>query len=150
MATGALEREKYLRYLSQDAYFLFHFNRAYARALTKAEDVEEIAGSAVKELAIEGKLNDIANDWVVIGVADRCGKCFKPVRNNGGDNAVTFPICGNFTDQLGAFHTLDGTVLNVAADSTRGADSQLPRKLQAVFNRAFDLGGLAGADNDGR
>ena len=33
MATGALEREKYLRYLSQDAYFLFHFNRAYARAL---------------------------------------------------------------------------------------------------------------------
>ena len=40
MATGALEREKYLRYLAQDAYFLFHFNRAYARALTKAEDVE--------------------------------------------------------------------------------------------------------------
>ena len=40
MATGALEREKYLRYLSQDAYFLFHFNRAYARALTKAKDVE--------------------------------------------------------------------------------------------------------------
>lgn len=40
MATGALEREKYLRYLAQDAYFLFHFNRAYAHALTKAADVE--------------------------------------------------------------------------------------------------------------
>ena len=36
-----------------------------AGILAKAEDVEEIAGSAVKELAIEGKLNDIANDWVV-------------------------------------------------------------------------------------
>ena len=36
-----------------------------AGILQKAEDVEEVAGSAVKELAIEGKLNDIANDWVV-------------------------------------------------------------------------------------
>ena len=36
-----------------------------ADILAKAEDVEEIAGSAVKELAIEGKLNDIANDWSI-------------------------------------------------------------------------------------
>ena len=41
MATGELPREKYLRYLSQDAYFLFHFNRAYAQALRLAADVEE-------------------------------------------------------------------------------------------------------------
>ena len=36
-----------------------------AGILEVAEDVEEIAGSAVKELAIEGKLNDIASDWDV-------------------------------------------------------------------------------------
>jgi dynein heavy chain len=34
-----------------------------AGILEIGEDVEEIAGSAVKELAIEGKLNDIATDW---------------------------------------------------------------------------------------
>jgi len=36
-----------------------------AGILEVLDDVEEIAGSAVKELAIEGKLNDIANDWIV-------------------------------------------------------------------------------------
>ena len=36
-----------------------------AGILDIADDVEEIASSAVKELAIEGKLNDIDNDWVV-------------------------------------------------------------------------------------
>ena len=36
-----------------------------AGILEISDDVEEIAASAVKELAIEGKLNDIANDWVV-------------------------------------------------------------------------------------
>jgi dynein heavy chain len=36
-----------------------------AGILPIAEDVEEIAGSAVKELAIEGKLKAIEDDWVV-------------------------------------------------------------------------------------
>ena len=56
MATGALPREKYLRYLSQDAYFLFEFNRAYAMALAKAETVEEQA--AYHEL-IGGVLDEL-------------------------------------------------------------------------------------------
>ena len=41
MATGTLERAKYVRYLAQDAHFLFHFNRAYAAALIKADTVDE-------------------------------------------------------------------------------------------------------------
>jgi len=36
-----------------------------AGILQVSEDVEEIAGSAVKELAIEGKLDAIADDWAV-------------------------------------------------------------------------------------
>ncbi|CEF99818.1 Thiaminase-2/PQQ biosynthesis protein C [Ostreococcus tauri] len=56
MATGTLPREKYLRYLSQDAYFLFEFNRAYAMALAKAETVEEQA--AYHEL-IGGVLDEL-------------------------------------------------------------------------------------------
>ena len=58
MATGVLEREKYLRYLAQDAHFLFHFNRAYAAALMKAETVEsqrvyhELIGGVLDELKL--------------------------------------------------------------------------------------------------
>lgn len=58
MATGVLERDKYLRYLAQDAHFLFHFNRAYAAALIKAESVEtqrvyhELIGGVLDELKL--------------------------------------------------------------------------------------------------
>ena len=70
MATGELPREKYLRYLSQDAYFLFHFNRAYAQALRLAADVDEqrvfheLIGGVLDEL----KLHSVACEKWGVGV----------------------------------------------------------------------------------
>ena len=41
MANGTLPRAKYVAFLSQDRYFLFHFNRAYASALARAPGIEQ-------------------------------------------------------------------------------------------------------------
>jgi thiaminase/transcriptional activator TenA len=64
MATGTLPRDKYLRFLSQDAYFLFHFNRAYAQALRLATSVDEqrvfhkLIGGVLDELRLHAAACD--------------------------------------------------------------------------------------------
>eukprot|EP00327_Prymnesium_parvum_P015479 CAMPEP_0113272674 /NCGR_PEP_ID=MMETSP0008_2-20120614/23450_1 /TAXON_ID=97485 /ORGANISM="Prymnesium parvum" /LENGTH=4484 /DNA_ID=CAMNT_0000122153 /DNA_START=48 /DNA_END=13502 /DNA_ORIENTATION=+ /assembly_acc=CAM_ASM_000153 len=58
-----------------------------AGLLDCAEDVEDIATSAVKELAIETKLNDIANDWNARFLTFGQFKTRGPIVLNGGSTA---------------------------------------------------------------
>ena len=55
LADGSLPRAAFLHYLRQDYLFLIHFSRAWALAVTKAEDVDEMrqCAAAVNALVNE-------------------------------------------------------------------------------------------------
>lgn len=58
LATGKTSRASFTKYVAQDAYFLRAFAKAYAYALTKAEDEESVRafhsliGSVMEELSL--------------------------------------------------------------------------------------------------
>lgn len=58
LATGKTSRASFTKYVAQDAYFLRAFAKAYAYALTKAEDEESVRafhsliGSVLEELGL--------------------------------------------------------------------------------------------------
>mmetsp|Transcript_11007 Transcript_11007/g.16944 ORF Transcript_11007/g.16944 Transcript_11007/m.16944 type:complete len:208 (-) Transcript_11007:2393-3016(-) len=56
MAKNTLDKTKYAAFLSQDAYFLYHFNRAYAMALVLSPDVER---QSVFHALIGGVLDEL-------------------------------------------------------------------------------------------
>lgn len=63
LATGKTSRESFMKYVAQDAYFLRAFAKAYAYALTKAEDEESVRafhsliGSVLEELSLHSSFS---------------------------------------------------------------------------------------------
>ncbi|MEL6267127.1 MAG: TenA family protein [Pseudomonadota bacterium] len=55
LATGALPRESFLRYLRQDYVFLIHFSRAWALAAVKTDRIEEMRLAAATVNALIGE-----------------------------------------------------------------------------------------------
>lgn len=65
LATGRTSRDSFKKYVAQDAYFLRAFAKAYAYALTKAEDergvraFHSLIGSVLEELGLHASYSVI-------------------------------------------------------------------------------------------
>ena len=129
MANGTLPRAKYVAFLSQDRYFLFHFNRAYASALARAPGIEQqrtfhaLIGGVLDELKLH---EDACARW---GVDD-------------GALETIHPASRAYVDFLTALQSPDVPMDELVAGMTPcmvAHSSQIAGKIQKSTTACWDI-----------